>query len=357
MTDMPDAPVPPKRSRAKTNGTKRINLALQGGGSHGAFTWGVLDRLLEDDRLELDGISGTSAGAMNAAALAQGYVDGGREGARASLDRFWSRISDFSRYSPVQRSLMDRLMGNWNLDTSPGYLLLDTIGRAFSPYQTNPLNWHPIRTVLEEEIDINRIRRCKDLNLFVSATNVRTGKIRVFDRKDLSIDALLASACLPTVFQAIEIDGDPYWDGGYMGNPAIFPLIYECESPDVVIVQINPVEREGTPQTTSEILNRLNEITFNSSLMRELRAIAFVQRLIHQDMLHGDHIQRLKLMHVHMIGAEEHMKEFGASSKMNADPEFLHYLKELGRAQADKWLATTFDKIGKRTSIDIGSYL
>ncbi|GGF48978.1 alpha/beta hydrolase [Aliidongia dinghuensis] len=357
MTDMLDAPIPPKKTRTKQNGPKRINLALQGGGSHGAFTWGVLDRLLEDDRLEIDGISGTSAGAMNAAALAQGYVDGGREGARASLNQFWGRISDFSRYSPVQRSLMDRLMGNWNLDTSPGYLLLDTIGRAFSPYQTNPLNWHPIRTVLEEEIDIARIRRCKNLNLFVSATNVRTGKIRVFDRKDLSIDALLASACLPTVFQAIEIDGDPYWDGGYMGNPAIFPLIYGCESQDVVIVQINPVEREGTPQTTSEILNRLNEITFNSTLMRELRAIAFVQRLIHQDMLHGDHVSRLKVMHIHLISAEEHMKEFGASSKMNADPEFLHYLKELGRAQADRWLGETYDKIGKQTSIDIKGYL
>jgi len=357
MTDMTDVNVPPKKLRAKPTGPKRINLALQGGGSHGAFTWGVLDRLLEDDRLEIEGISGTSAGAMNAAALAQGYVDGGREGARASLDKFWKRIGDFARYSPLQRSLMDKLMGNWNLDNSPAYMLLDTIGRAFSPYQTNPMNWQPIRTVLEEAIDIERIRKSKDINLFVSATNVRTGKIRVFDRKDLSIDALLASACLPTVFQAIEIDGDPYWDGGYMGNPALFPLIYECESPDVVIVQINPVEREGTPQSTAEILNRLNEITFNSSLIRELRAIAFVQRLIHQDMLQGEHISRMKLMHIHMIGAEAHMKEFGASSKMNSDPEFLAYLKELGRSQADSWLETNFDKVGKHTSIDIKSYL
>jgi NTE family protein len=357
MTDMTDVNVPPKRLRAKPTGPKRINLALQGGGSHGAFTWGVLDRLLEDDRLEIEGISGTSAGAMNAAALAQGYVDGGREGARAALDKFWKRIGDFARYSPLQRSLMDKLMGNWNLDNSPAYMLLDTIGRAFSPYQTNPMNWQPIRTVLEEAIDIERIRASKDINLFVSATNVRTGKIRVFDRKDLSIDALLASACLPTVFQAIEIDGDPYWDGGYMGNPALFPLIYECESPDVVIVQINPVEREGTPQSTAEILNRLNEITFNSSLIRELRAVAFVQRLIHQDMLQGEHISRLKLMHIHMIGAEAHMKEFGASSKMNSDPEFLAYLKELGRGQAEIWLETTFDKIGRHTSIDIQSYL
>jgi len=357
MTDMTDVNVQPKKLRAKPTGPKRINLALQGGGSHGAFTWGVLDRLLQDDRLEIEGISGTSAGAMNAAALAQGYVDGGREGARASLDKFWKRIGDFARYSPLQRSLLDKLMGNWNLDNSPAYMMLDTIGRAFSPYQTNPMNWQPIRTVLEEAIDIERIRQSKDINLFVSATNVRTGKIRVFDRKDLSIDALLASACLPTVFQAIEIDGDPYWDGGYMGNPALYPLIYECESPDVVIVQINPVEREGTPQTTAEILNRLNEITFNSSLIRELRAIAFVQRLIHQDMLHGEHIQRMKLMHIHMIGAEAHMKEFGASSKMNSDPEFLGYLKELGRSQADKWLETTFDRVGKHTSIDIKSYL
>jgi NTE family protein len=346
------------RPTAKPNHkVKKINLALQGGGAHGAFTWGVLDRLLEDERIEIEGISGTSAGAMNAAALMQGWVDGGREGARKALNTFWHRISDFSRYSPVQRGLFDRLMGNWNLDTSPGYLMMDTIGRMLSPYQMNPLNWNPIRTALEEEIDIPRIRRCHSMQLFVSATNVHTGKIRVFDRKDISIDALLASACLPTVFQAIEIDGVPYWDGGYMGNPAIFPLIYGCESPDVLIIQINPLERRTTPRTTAEILNRLNEITFNSSLLRELRAIGFVHRLIHQDMLHGDHVSKLKMMHMHMIDSAHIMEDLGGSSKMNADLEFLLYLKEFGRAQADQWLEQHFDAIGRRSSLDIKAYL
>src|SRR5260221_4295437 len=232
-----------------TNHKKRINLALQGGGAHGAFTWGVLDRLLEDDRLEIEGISGTSAGAMNAAALVQGYMSGGRDGARAALDKFWNRLSEFSVYGPVQPGLVDRLMGNFNLDSSPSYLLFDAIQRMFSPYQLNPLNWDPLRTVLEEEIDIEAVRRNSHIKLFVSATNVRTGKIRVFEHSELTIDVLLASACLPLVFQAIEIEGDPYWDGGYMGNPAIFPLIYGCKSPDVLLVEINPIERAGTPKT------------------------------------------------------------------------------------------------------------
>ncbi|HWK47444.1 MAG TPA: patatin-like phospholipase family protein [Stellaceae bacterium] len=336
-----------------TNHKKTINLALQGGGAHGAFTWGVLDRLLEDDRLIIEGISGTSAGAMNAAALAQGYMVGGAAGARAALDKFWMRLSEFSVFGPVQPGLIDRLMGNFNLDTSPSYLMFDAVQRMFSPYQLNPLNWDPLRTILEEEIDIEAIRKNSHIKLFVSATNVRTGKIRVFENPEISIDTLLASACLPLVFQAIEIDGDPYWDGGYMGNPALFPLIYGCKSPDLLLVEINPIERDGVPKTTTEILNRLNEITFNSSLMREMRAIAFVQKLIEDNALTGPGSSQMKKMHIHMITAEKVVSDLGASSKMNADLRFLTYLKEFGRESAGRWLDENFSHIGHKSTVDI----
>jgi NTE family protein len=333
--------------------TKRVNLALQGGGAHGAFTWGVLDRLLEDERIELEGISGTSAGAMNAAILTQGYATGGDAGARRALDAFWQRISELGAFGPIRTSALDKWLGNWNLDRSPGALWWDAVGRMFSPYDLNPLNIDPLRDVLAETIDFAALRACKTIKLFISATNVRTGKIRVFEKHDLSVDALLASACLPQVFQAVEIGGEPYWDGGYMGNPAIWPLIYECDSRDVVIVQINPLVRDGTPRSAAEIADRLNEITFNSALRGEMRAIAFVQKLIDSDHVHGPGLDRLKKMHVHMIGDEEHMKSLGSASKLNADLDFLQTLKALGRTRAGQWLETTFDALGHRSSIDI----
>jgi NTE family protein len=262
-----------------------VALALQGGGSHGAFTWGVLDRLLEDERIVIEAVSGTSAGAMNAAALAAGYAQAGREGARRALDRFWLSTSERATFSPFQRTLLDRLLGRWNLDHAPGYLWFSLLGRLFSPYQINPLNHHPLRDILARQIDMDAVHACRALRVFVTATNVRTGRPRVFGQTDLSLDALLASVCLPHLFQTVEIDGDPYWDGGYMGNPAIWPLIYGCQTADVVLVQINPLIREGVPRTALEIDNRMNEIAFNASLMHEMRAIAFVQRLLEQDAL------------------------------------------------------------------------
>lgn len=335
------------------SGIKTVNLALQGGGAHGAFTWGVLDRLLEDGRIAFEGISGTSAGAMNAAVLLQGWIEGGREGARRTLDRFWRRVSDYSAFNPLQQNFFDRLMGNWNFDNSPAYLFYDALTRFLSPYQFNPLNWNPLRTVLAEIMDFGALHAAEEFQLYVSATNVQTGKIRVFERRELTLDVLLASACLPNLFQAVEIGGEPYWDGGYMGNPAIFPLIYGCKSRDVVIVQTDPLYREGTPRTTAEIMNRINEITFNSSLQRELRAIGFVQRLIQDQMLQGEHANRLKRMHLHMVESEQTMEALGASSKMNTNFDFLLLLKEAGRRQAELWLADSFDALGQRTSIDI----
>jgi NTE family protein len=332
---------------------RRISLALQGGGAHGAFTWGVLDCLLEDERIVIDAVSGTSAGAMNAAALAAGFAADGAAGARRALDRFWLSTSEFARFSPVRRTWAERLAGRWNLDRSPAYRWLNLFGAMFSPYQTNPLNLQPLREILARQIDIEAVRSFEALRIFVTATNVRTGRGRIFDQRDLTLDALLASACLPHLFQAVEIDGEPYWDGGYRGNPAIWPLIYKSETADVVLVQINPLVREGVPRTSFEIDNRMNEIAFNASLLDEMRAIAFVQRLLEEGALTEPFAARYKNMRVHMISDEKTMAALGVTSKMNAELDFLLYLKEVGRTCAKRWLEATVDDLGVRSSIDV----
>jgi NTE family protein len=250
-----------------------IDLALQGGGSHGAFTWGVLDRLLEERWLHIVAISGTSAGAMNAAVLADGWTQGGAEGARAALDRYWHRVARAAAFSPLRRSPLDRLMGRWTLDTSPIYVALDLMSRLISPYDLNPLGLNPLRGILAESIDFTRLAS-SPIKLFVAATNVRTGRGRIFRNAEITADVLLVSACLPTMFRGIEIDGEIYWDGGYAGNPTITPLIRESDAGDTILVQINPRERPEAPRSAAEILNRLNEISFNSPLMKELRMIA-----------------------------------------------------------------------------------
>ena len=335
---------------SKAGGRKRLNLALQGGGAHGAFTWGVLDRLLEDPRIEIEGICGTSAGAMNAAALVSGFCSGGAADARASLDRFWAAIAAMGRASPIQRGLFDRMMGNWRLDHSPSYVTFDFLSRMLSPYQLNPFDYNPLKQVLQEVIEFDTIRRSEALKLFICATNVRSGKVKVFRNPEVCIEALLASACLPFMFQAVEHDGEHYWDGGYMGNPAIFPLIYDCDAPDVLIVQLNPLHRETVPTTAREILDRVNEISFNSSLMREMRAVHFVTRLIDAGKLNsGDY----KRMNIHMVEADQDLKPLGASSKMNAEPEFLDHLKAIGRRACDRWLAEHFDQIGTDSTVDL----
>lgn len=329
---------------------KTINLALQGGGAHGAFTWGVLDRLLCHPEIGIEAISGTSAGAMNAVVLADGWARGGREGAREHLARFWHRVSDVARFSPIQRTPLDVFMGNWSLDTSPAYLMFDALTRVASPYQTNPFDFNPLRTILEETVDFDRACHLEEIKIFVSATNVHTGRIKVFNHRNLTLDMVMASACLPLVFQAVEIDGIPYWDGGYMGNPALFPLFPETTASDIVIVQINPVERKDTPKTSIEIMNRLNEITFNSSLLRELRAIHFVARLLDEAKLDANEYRKV---HIHLIGDDENMKPLGASSKLNAERQFLDHLHEIGWSAADRFLATNFEKLGKQSSIDL----
>ncbi|HET7836316.1 MAG TPA: patatin-like phospholipase family protein [Variovorax sp.] len=329
-----------------------IDLALQGGGSHGAFTWGVLDRLLEEPWLQLDGISGTSAGAMNAAALASGHAAGGAEGARESLDRFWRGVSDAAKYSPFKRSWMDMLSGTWTLDNSPAFIAADLATRLWSPYDLNPRGMNPLRGILSDLIDFDRLS-ASPIKLFVTATNVRTGRGRVFRNAELTPDVLLASACLPTMFHAVEIDGDPYWDGGYAGNPTMTPLIRECQSSDTLLIQINPVERAGVPRSATEINNRLNELSFNSPLLKELRMIA----LLHQvaDPGHGEGAAWAR-MRIHRI-ATDAMLALGASSKMISEWPFLCQLRDEGRRSAQAFLEAHKGDIGKRSTLDLEALL
>jgi NTE family protein len=342
-TEKPAAPA--------VRGKRTINLALQGGGAHGAFTWGVLDRLLEEDNLSFEGVVATSAGAMNASVLAYGLAEGGKRGAQKALTNFWRRVSHAAAFSPLQPSLLDKLTGSRSLESSPAFMMFDMITRLLSPYQFNPLNFNPLKGVLEQSIDLDAIRmtRCP-LKVHICATNVRSGKVKVFNNDELSIDAIMASACLPFLFQAVEIDGEAYWDGGYMGNPAIFPLIYSCDTPDVLIVHINPIERLELPKTAMEILNRINEISFNSSLLREMRAIAFVTQLIESDA--GKSLD-LQQVFVHGISDDETMKKLGVSSKLNADWGALTDLRDCGRERAGEWLEANYNDIGKRSTVDI----
>jgi NTE family protein len=330
---------------------RTMNLALQGGGAHGAFTWGVLDRLLDEPNLSFEGVVATSAGAMNASVLAYGLVEGGRRGAQKALANFWRRVSHASAFSPLQPSLLDRLTGSRSLENSPAFMMFDMVTRLMSPYQFNPLNFNPLKGVLEQSIDLNAVRKARcSLKLNICATNVRTGKVKVFTNDELSIDAIMASACLPFLFQAVEIDGEAYWDGGYMGNPAIFPLIYSCDTPDVLIVHINPIERAELPRSAIEILNRINEISFNSSLLREMRAIAFVTKLVDSEA--GKSLD-LKRVYVHGVSDDEAMKKLGVSSKLNADWGALTDLRDRGRERADEWLESNYDHIGMRSTVDI----
>ena len=332
---------------------KPVNVALQGGGSHGAFTWGVLDRLLEDGRLSIAAISGTSAGAMNAVALADGYAAGGAEGARRKLHDFWRAVGLKGRFSPVQRSPWDVLWGNWGIQNTPGYLVFDTLSRALSPYVTNPLNLNPLQEVVEQEIDFDRVRRCA-IRLFVSATNVETGQLRVFETAELSPAVVMASACLPQIFQAVEIDGVPYWDGGYGGNPALYPFFYASDTEDVLLVQINPVLRRGVPRTARAIQNRIDEITFNAGLLREFRAIAFVKHLIAEGRIDRRQYRDIRM---HRIDADEAFRDLSASSKVNAEWAFLEYLRDLGRSAAEDWLDGSFDKVGSEPTLDLSDAL
>lgn len=329
-----------------------IDLALQGGGSHGAFTWGVIDRLLEESWICIEGVSGTSAGAMNAAVLADGYVAGGAEGARAALATFWRNVSDAASMSPLRRGPIDVLLGRWSLDTSPAFIAMDVMTRLFSPYDLNPQGLNPLRDILAGSIDFARLAR-SPMKIFVTATNVRTGRGRIFRNHQLTPDVLLASACLPTMFQAIEIDGDPYWDGGYAGNPTLTPLIRESEANDLILVQINPRERPGTPRSAAEILNRINEVSFNASLLKELRMMALLRQVVDPGSGEG---ARWADVRTHRIMSDM-MVELGSSSKLNAEWAFLTMLRNEGRRSASAFLANHASDLGRASTSDINILL
>ena len=329
-----------------------IDLALQGGGSDGAFTWGVLDRLLEESWLTFDGISGTSAGAMNAAVMASGHTHGGADGARAALETFWKSVSEASRFSPIQRGPLEMLTGKWTLENSPMYMAAEMMSRIFSPYDLNPTNAHPLRDILAETVDFECLSDAP-IRLFITATNVRTGAGRVFRNAEITPEVLLASGCLPTMFQAVEIDGEHYWDGGYVGNPTITPLVRECRSHDTILVQINPIERPGVPTSARDILNRLNEVAFNSPLLKELRMIALLHKAA--DAGRGEGLQWAQ-MRIHRV-ATDRVTELDSTSKMITEWRFLCGLRDEGRRTAQLFLDAHADDLGKRSTLDLDALL
>jgi len=349
--DRPEASAEAGHEPTFSSQVRTINLALQGGGAHGAFTWGVLDRLLDEKNLAFEGLSATSAGAMNAAVFAYGLAVNGREGARKALTGYWKRVSDAAKLGLLQPTPIDRMVGDHKLTWSPIFSLMGFMTRVLSPYEFNPADYNPLRDVVEQSIDFDVLKRpdCP-VKLFLSATNVRTGKVKVFSGTEISVSAVMASACLPTMFHAVEIDGEAYWDGGYMGNPALFPLIYNCKSTDIVIVHINPLFRKEVPRAAGDILNRINEISFNSSLMREMRAVSFVTKLVTQNRIVDEELPHVL---IHSIADDEFMGGLSSTSKYNADWDFLTFLRDQGRKCAEDWLENNFVKLGVESSVDI----
>ncbi|WP_018183274.1 patatin-like phospholipase family protein [Kaistia granuli] len=333
-------------------GRKILNLGLQGGGAHGAFTWGVLDRLLEDGRLDFEGISGTSAGALNAVALADGLARDGAAGGRARLREFWMRVSAAGRPGASARDLMEAWMGAWRMPAMQPFHMIEAMTNFASPYGFNPMNINPLREIVAELVDFDRLRAADAPKLFISATAVRTGKIKVFSGHGITAEAVMASACLPYLFQTVVVDGEPYWDGGFMGNPALFPFFTETKATDILLVQINPIERSAVPISAKEILERMSEITFNASLLREFRAIDFVNRMLDEGRLDPARYRRNR---VHRIDAGRALERFSASTKFDTSRAFFEELHAAGRAAAGDWLAAHFDDIGVRDTVDLRS--
>jgi NTE family protein len=341
------------RARVAAGGKKTINLALQGGGAHGAFTWGVLDHILDDGRLAIDGISGASAGAVNAVMLADGLARGGPDEAKARLAAFWRAASLGGDLPPLQRAVVERLFSFLPLDGSPVAAWFDALARYLSPYDLNPLNINPLKELIERFVDFEAVRS-SELALFVSATNVHTGRLRIFPREKITADVIMASACLPFLFRAVEIDGEPYWDGGYLANPAIFPFFSNTESEDVLLVQINPLERREVPTSRKDIMNRINEITFNSSLMSEFRAIEFVDRMIDQGRLpRGTGPGKYRRMNVHRIVLDRLGKHLDADTKLSTDYDFFEMLRASGKRAARRFFDAHFDDLGRRSTFDL----
>lgn len=327
---------------------KKIHLALQGGGSHGAFTWGILDKILEDGRLDIEGICATSAGSLNASVFAYGRLKGGNEGARTALHDFWLSVSkaggsDFNDNSTP----FDTMLRYCKLS------MFDNLSHIISPYQFNPYNYNKLKDILNDQVDFTELKNCPNTSLFISATSVRTGKIRVFSTPELSTDVIMASSCLPYMFQAVKIGDEHYWDGGYSGNPAIFPLFYHSDTRDVLVLHINPMTRNKLPTNANEIMNRINEITFNCSLLHEFRAVAFVNKILEEGWIKDEYRSNLKEILVHSIRADLALHDFDVSSKFDTHWHFLNHLKDLGRIEAANWLKENFDSVGKKSTVDL----
>ena len=339
--------------RRGARSTKKINLALQGGGAHGAFTWGVLDQILDDGRLTIEGISGASAGAVNAVMLADGLARGGPEEAKKRLAEFWRAASLGGDLPPLQRAAVERLFSFLPMEGSPMQAWVSALSRHLSPYDLNPLNINPLRELVERFVDFETLRK-SDVALFVSATNVHTGRLRIFPREKITADVVMASACLPFLFRAVEIDGEPYWDGGYLANPPIFPFFSQTESEDVLIVQINPLARHAVPTSSKDIMNRINEITFNASLMAELRAIDFIGRLIDQGKLErGTSRGKYRRVKAHRIVLDQLGKQLTGETKLSTDYDFFEMLRLSGKRAARRFLDAHFDDIGARSTFDL----
>ncbi len=347
MTDIGGSPAPVPQKKC-------INLALQGGGAHGAFTWGVLDHLLADGRLHFEGISGTSAGAMNAIMLADGFARGGSPEARKRLAEFWQEASTDGALSAAEQQILERLYSFLPLENTAMAMWFDALARYLSPYTINPLNINPLKDLVERFVDFESVRGYEGLQLFISATNVFTGRLRVFSRDKITSDVVMASACLPFLFQAVEIDNVPYWDGGYLGNPAIFPFFHSTATEDVLIIQLNPLQRRIKPETPREILYRVHEITFNSSLVAECRSIDFVSHLIEQQQLpHGTEPGQYRRVKLHRIVLDYASEAFPVGSKLNTDYEFFKQMRDSGRKAARQFLDTHFDDINVRSTVDL----
>jgi len=337
---------------------RTVTLALQGGGSHGAFTWGVLDRLLEDERIAIEGISGASAGAMNAVALAHGFAAGGREGARQALADFWDSVAGKAPFAQLPEDLPTLVADGSPARESPALKALVSLGRFFSPYQLNPFDINPLRSIVASRIDFERLRAESRIKLFIAATEVDTGRLRIFRNRELSLDALLASACIPTLHKAIEIEGHAYWDGGLSANPPLFPLIHQCAARDVMVVLLHPSRRPDVPTTADGIWQRLTEISFASTFFTELHGIALAKREAERGPFAVGRLERkLRSLNLHLIENEELMAQLSAHSRLNVHPSFIHALRDHGRSRAEQWLRRKFQFIGERSSFRIGKFL
>jgi NTE family protein len=342
-----------KFKRRKNMKKKKILLALQGGGAHGAFTWGVLDRLLEEENLEVVAASGTSAGAVNATVLTYGLTIGNRQTAREKLDLFWRKNAESGMFSPFQPTWIDKMLSPGNMDFNPLYQSWGIITSVLSPYQLNPFDFNPLKNILNETIDFEKVRNSQKLKLYLSATNVRTSQIKVFDTDEITVDTVLASACLPQIFKAVEINGEHYWDGGYVGNPALFPLLWEHDCNDLMVVQTAPTNYPKLSTNAHDIVDRATDIGFNASLMREIRVIHSLNRLVDNGF---DYDGQLEKVNIHFINTGNGLNDLNGSSKLNVSWDYLIYLRDFGRKNADYWIKENYDKIGVKSTFDVEKY-